>query len=381
VELVTSRLILQSCRIAYFITDRDLSILELGGAVDALCGDHDAALGRSLTDLVPEFIGSESSLSDLLAGRRSQFQLELINRSTPEGDTCYITLTVLPYEGQRTDAAMLIVASDASREASYAQMLNQTRDELRLTCQMRDDLLHTLVHDLCNPLAAIALSLQLLEAKIIDKLSPDLRRTLANARNSTFVMSDLVNNILDMNRLESGQMPLQRESVSLADLVARVLRMQSLLASYKDIRLESDVPPALPDVWADVGLIERVLQNLLRNAIRFTLPGGWVRVTAGWSDGDRDGIASQQAWLSVADSGLSISPELQDRLFQKFAVGQPTERGSDIGLAFCKLAVEAHGGRITADSEPGQGTAFTFTLPIASPDAALLDGEGSALDV
>ncbi len=501
-ELATSQLILQSCRIAYFVTDRDLNVLESGGALDALCGDHEAALGRSLMELVPEFVGSESSLADVSSGRLPQFQLELVNRSAPEGDTCYMTLTALPYAGQRTDAAMLIVASDTSREAGYVQTLNQTRNELRLTCreiagergrlralmqsnrdgivfvgtdlrvqfintpaiqichlpgrperwvtrsildvltalrrhapavarvglaemrrlqamdgppgegecespprvvhwlnlpvladaaplgrllvlqdvteqrrleQMRDDLVHSLVHDLRNPLAAIALSLQLLEVKTADDLSPDLRRTLANARNSTFVMSDLVDNILDMSRLESGQMPLRREAVPMADLVTRVLRTQSLLASYKDLALESDVSPALSDAWADAGMIERVLQNLLRNAIKFTPPGGWVRVAAGQGDGGRDSVAPRYVWVTVADNGPGIPAEVQGRLFQKFAAGQQMERGSGIGLAFCKLAVEAHGGRITVESEPERGTAFTFTLPIA-PGATLAVG-------
>jgi signal transduction histidine kinase len=110
----------------------------------------------------------------------------------------------------------------------------------------------------------------------------------------------------------------------------------------------------------DNEIIGRVLQNLLGNAIKFTPPGGKIEMTAR----PPETTASTLLWVAVSNSGPGIPPEIQDRLFQKFVTGRQEESGSGLGLAFCRLAVEAHGGRIWVESEPGQLTTFQFTLPI-----------------
>jgi signal transduction histidine kinase len=114
-------------------------------------------------------------------------------------------------------------------------------------------------------------------------------------------------------------------------------------------------------VRADEGLIERVLQNLIGNAIKFTPPGGAIGVLA-------EAPSAEPGWvrISIRDTGPGVPDELRGRLFQKFAAGQQAGRGSGLGLAFCRLVVEAHGGRIWAEGEPGQGAIFIFTLPQAS---------------
>jgi signal transduction histidine kinase len=109
-------------------------------------------------------------------------------------------------------------------------------------------------------------------------------------------------------------------------------------------------------------LVERVLQNLVGNAIKFTPPGGVIRLTAAVTAADPDMLT-----VSVSNTGSSVPPEIQQRLFQKFVRGDHKEHGSGLGLAFCRLAVEAHGGRIWAESDPGQTTTFHFTLPLHKP--------------
>ena len=113
----------------------------------------------------------------------------------------------------------------------------------------------------------------------------------------------------------------------------------------------------------DTELIGRVLQNLIGNAIKFTPAGGVIRVSA-----HRDTVDARRVVMSVSDTGPGLPPEVQARLFQKFVRGAGSGRGSGLGLAFCRLAVEAHGGRIWADSTPGQGTVFRFTLPVSQTD-------------
>ena len=239
--------------------------------------------------------------------------------------------------------------------------------EERLAERMRDDLIRTMVHDLRNPLTSLYMALQFMDQPRADNLLPNQRAMLEIALHSTQRMSKLVDNILDVSRLETGQMPLERPPVWLDEFIAGVIRGQSLLAAQKKLRLESDVPPMLPPAWADSRLVERTLENLIGNAIKFTPAGGLVRVAAQTVGHEDNGQGAQvsEVSVSVSDDGPGITPDLQGRLFQKFVTGRQHESGSGLGLTFCKLAIEAHGGRIWVESELGQGTTFTFTLPIA----------------
>ena len=186
---------------------------------------------------------------------------------------------------------------------------------------------------------------------------------VAIALNSTQRMLSLVNAILDVNRLESGQMPLVREPLSLHEAVTEVFRLQLPLVMEKNLRLENTVAPELPAPYVDGGLVRRVLQNLVGNAIKFTPDDGNIRVSAAAEPG------GSRVQVTVRDSGPGLPPEVRGNLFQKFVTGRHRERGSGLGLAYCRLAIEAHGGRIWASSEPGRGAVFHFTLPLNGHDA------------
>jgi signal transduction histidine kinase len=230
---------------------------------------------------------------------------------------------------------------------------------------MREDLTHAMVHDLRNPLTAISASLSFLDEVIADTLLPGQRELWEIAQNSTRGMLKLVNAILELSRLESRQIPLEHTLISLDHLVASVLETQASLATDKGLHLETDVPTTLPPAWADAGLIERVLQNLVDNAIKFTPEGGLVRITARLDGTDQVRVPERSKLLiSVADTGVGIPSEIQERLFQKFVTGQQEKRGNGLGLAFCKMVVEAHGERIWVESTSESGTTFIFTLPL-----------------
>jgi PAS domain S-box-containing protein len=271
----------------------------------------------------------------------------------------------LPVETEGSPLGRLLVLYDVTQE--------------RVLERMRDDLTRTLIHDLRNPLTTISTSLQFME-QVGSNFSPDQNFMLEIARSSTRRMLKLINTILDVSQLESGRMPLRYEPVSLSALVDEALRVQLPLAAGKGVRLESSVSPSLPPAWADAKLIERVLQNLIDNAIRFTPLNGMVQVIAGQAD---DGVTGpeesgqpapvSQLHVSVSNNGPGLAPEVQDRLFQKFVTGGEQGSGTGLGLAFCKLAVEAHGGRIWVESEPDRITTFTFTLPLAGPDSQQAD--------
>ncbi len=228
-----------------------------------------------------------------------------------------------------------------------------------LLVRMRDNLVHTMVHDLRNPLTVISGTLTFLNESVVDVLSPSQRQLWGIAHNSTEGMLQLVNAILEMSRLESREMPLEHTLISLADLATDVLYSQLPLATEKSLHLENDVPADLPLAWADAGLIKRVLQNLVGNAVKFTPAGGVIRVTASADASDQSRLL-----VSVTDTGSGIPPEMQDRLFQKFVTGPHEGRGSGLGLAFCKMVVEAHGERIWLESTSESNTTFTFSLPL-----------------
>lgn len=231
--------------------------------------------------------------------------------------------------------------------------------EERLLEQTRDDLTHTMVHDLRNPLNNIFGAQEMLSD--LGPLNEDQAQVLEVARDSTQRMLALIKAILDISRLESGRMPLERKPISLQVVIGRVLESQRPLSVSKDINLEMQLFAGLPLVFADEGLVERILQNLLGNALKFTPLGGNVLVSAGHDVEQPDFL-----FVRVQDTGPGIPKAIQDRVFQKFTTGKQMGTGSGLGLAFCKMAVEAHGGRIWAKSWPGEGATFTFTLPISS---------------
>lgn len=230
--------------------------------------------------------------------------------------------------------------------------------EERALEKMRDDLIHTMVHDLRNPLTGISGALKLLSNSIPDAaLSSGQRQMFGIIRSSSERMLELVNAILDISRLESGRMPLELRPVALGRLADAALQLLLPAIAEKKQSLERDIPADLPRIVADRQLVERVLQNLVGNAVKFTPEGGQIWVSAALEDGETPCVL-----VSVRDTGEGIPPEIQKQLFQKFVTGRQEGSGSGLGLAFCRMVIEAHGGRIWAENTPDGGAVFCFTL-------------------
>jgi PAS domain S-box-containing protein len=231
--------------------------------------------------------------------------------------------------------------------------------EERMLARLRQDLMQTLVHDLRNPLIAIFGAVELL-VHVSDMPPPQQQQMIGIVQQNATRMSDLINTIMDIGRLESQQMPMSLEPVALDKVVAETFHLQSPLLNARQLQADCQVPSDLAPAWGDARLVRRILQNLIGNAIKFTSEGGWIRVTA------EETISADSLptlLVTVQDNGPGIPVEIAPRLFQKFVTGPQVGRGSGLGLAFCRLAVEAQGGRIWVDSEAGQGTTILFTLP------------------
>ncbi len=224
----------------------------------------------------------------------------------------------------------------------------------------RDDQMYMIVHDLRNPLSNVISSLELLREATRDPSAAPAPAALVNiALRSSRRISHLVESLMDMTRMEAGQFTLSTTTARLGTLIERAVDFVKPMADRKRVPLSVDIASGLPPVLIDVNMIERVVVNLLDNACKFSGSGRPVRISAQ--------RAQDEILVSVRDEGPGISPEDLPRLFQKFSrgihIGGQTP-GTGLGLAFCKLAVEAHGGQISVDSEPGRGSTFTFTLPV-----------------
>lgn len=231
--------------------------------------------------------------------------------------------------------------------------------EDRRARELREDVARMMVHDLRNPLASIGGVLELLTETA--EVPVESRRELGGlALASVRRLEALVGAILDVGLLEGGEMTLSVGSVALEELLHDALEAQRLLAATAGLRLEARVEGA-PIAAVDAQLVGRILQNLIGNSIKFVPAGGRIEVAA--RPAPQDGACVE---VSVSDDGPGLPPEMAGRVFQKFAAGTQARRGSGLGLAFCRLAVEAHGGRIWWEPRPEGGTRFAFTLPTAS---------------
>jgi signal transduction histidine kinase len=223
---------------------------------------------------------------------------------------------------------------------------------------LRDDMIAMIYHDLRSPLSNIVSSLDLMNDIIPEEET--LRMMLNIARNSTGRIQRLVNSLLDINRLESGQQIVDQNAIDPLVLIRESLRDVEPSAAARHQILENKTMGVLPLIWVDVDMVHRVFINLLENAIKYTPVGGRVEIGAQTSSG-----TSIKFW--VRDNGPGISASDRERIFEKFIrlKDKNSPSGLGVGLAFCKLAVLGHGGQIWLESELGKGSTFWLTLPVA----------------
>lgn len=244
-------------------------------------------------------------------------------------------------------------------------ILRQQR-EMEALARLKDDLTHMVVHDMRSPLTGIVGSLSLLESRSPDQMSPFAAEMVGMATKSSQSLLELVNTMLDISRMESGGTVLDLEETDLQPLVDDALVVASVLARDKKLELRVERAPDLPPrAWVDGGKLRRVMENLLVNAVKFTPRGGKVSLHLSWLS------PGSHLVIRVTDTGEGIPLEHQAHVFDRYYQADGARgRGmasSGLGLAFCRLVAQAHGGSIRVSSQPGQGSSFTVDLPARTP--------------
>jgi NtrC-family two-component system sensor histidine kinase KinB len=235
------------------------------------------------------------------------------------------------------------------------------RDVTRLAelDRLKSEFVMTASHELRTPLTSIGMGIDLLLESALTKLNDKEQQLLCAAHEDLQRLKALVNNLLDLSRIEAGKMEMEYSSSPVRPLFEKVVDSFKIPAEQKGVALSFDVPAGLPNVKMDGNKIAWVLTNLIPNALHFTPQGGTIRLL-----GEAFGPFIQ---VSVRDNGLGIPYEYQSKIFDKF-VQVKSEKvlgGSGLGLAICKEIVNAHGGTIWVDSVPGAESTFNFTLPVA----------------
>jgi two-component system sensor histidine kinase/response regulator len=239
--------------------------------------------------------------------------------------------------------------------------LQSSYDKLRELETLRDNLTHMIVHDMRSPLTALDGFIELVKATSGAKLDDSARHYLDVAIAQTAELVGMVNSLLDVNKLESGKMELKRERCDLCGYARDVVEALSSLKETRQMCV--DAPPGGVRAECDGGLMKRVIGNLVGNALKFTPRNGAISVVLR--------PVESEVEVRVDDTGPGIPPEYRERIFEKF-VNVPKEfkgYSTGLGLTFCKLVVDAHGGRIWVESEVGKGSSFRFRIP-AGPKSA-----------
>ncbi|MFN7716784.1 MAG: PAS domain S-box protein [Pseudanabaenaceae cyanobacterium] len=303
----------------------------------------------------------------------------------PGGEIRWIHDRAFPMQGESSQVYLIAgIAEDITVRKVWESQLQYTNAQLARATRLKDEFLASMSHELRTPLNAILGMAEGLQEHVFGELNDRQMKSIQTIERSGTHLLALINDILDLSKVESGQVQLSLTSNAVPLLVQSGLTFIQQQARKKRIEITTKIPPQLPYVEVDQLRIHQVLINLLNNAVKFTPEGGKITVTVAYPcpplpplrNIDTEDLASRKGnfiRISIIDTGIGIAPENINKLFQPFvqidsALNRQYE-GTGLGLALVKRLVELHNGQINVSSEVGRGSCFTFDLP-ASPDTA-----------
>ncbi len=347
-EKQKSEAILASIEDGILVLDREEQVMNMNRPAERLFNVtiRDDQSSVHMTSILSDTQLLEQIRTALRSGKGLQTHDEQrIIRLSPEGNTRYFSYTVTPIRGKERHLLGVVVhMSDVTR--------------LKELDQLKSEFVMAASHELRTPLTSIGMSIGLLKEHVSEKLEAKDRELLDAAQSELRQLKALVSDLLDLSRIETGQITMQYHSTPVAIFAERVRSVFATQLDEKAVTLEVSIPQNLPPVRADANKITWVITNLVSNALRYVESGGHI-----WFEATHNGPFVRMA---VRDDGPGIPPEDQSRIFQKFVqLGNSGDsEGSGLGLAICKEIVRAHGGIIWVESTGGEGSSFLFTLPV-----------------
>jgi len=303
-------------------------------------------------------------------GTRTVLATPLLRQGVPIGVILIRRMEVRPFSDRQialleTFADQAVIAIENVRLFREIQDKNRqlevANERLQELDRLKSDFVSNVSHELRTPLTAIKGAVDLILREVPGPLTEKQIHYLTRVRSNTQHLAGLINDLLDLSKIEEGKIELQTERVSLGGLIHEIMETLKPIAAEKSIESAVTLEPSVL-VWADRDKVTQVLTNLIGNAIKFTPPHGRVMVSSMTQDKD---------WMqvSVSDTGPGILPHERERIFDKFYQiaqnGESKPKGTGLGLAITKALVELHGGKIWVESEPGSGSLFYFTLRAA----------------
>jgi PAS domain S-box-containing protein len=349
----------------------DGTVTSWNAAAERLFGYASAeATGQNIDSLVAKQEDLVDEAANLSGRAVAGEGVHLITRRTrKDGTLVDVDIVAAPIFVAGETVGYYAIYSDISElqrrtrelQAALEQLAEKGR-ELEIASKHKSDFLANMSHELRTPLNAIVGFSQVLREKLFGELSDKQEEYLDDILSSANHLLSLINDILDLSKVEAGQVELEVASFSLREAVQRGIVMVRERASRNGVGLELKLDSAVDLVDGDERRIRQVVFNLLSNAVKFTPEGGRIELTVARRDG--------QVEISVTDTGPGIAAEDQQRIFEEFqqagAGGDEHFEGTGLGLALSKRLVELHGGRIWVESALGRGSTFTFTLPLGS---------------
>ena len=344
-KFVAARLdaIVSGLRDGVLIVDNALTVISINpAALSQFRAGAQQALGRSLVEVTRDFDLVRVAQESIANGTEQATPIDFRRA----GRQFNVRVTPIDHDDRRL--AVLVV---------------QDVTETRQLENVRKDFVANVSHELRTPLASIRVLVETLADGAID--DPEVSTPFLNqVVNEVDRLNELIEDLLDLGRLESGRLPLKRSLVEVERLVQDAIDRVRMQATDAHITIVTDVPQKLPQLNVDISRIEQVMVNLLTNAIKFSPLGATIEIAVG--------CMQDEVWIAVTDHGEGILPEDLPRIFERF---YKTDRardsiGSGLGLAIAKHIVNAHGGKLVAESEYDKGSCFTITLPIQLDDLA-----------
>ena len=326
----------------------------------------------------------------LTQGTITNYELTARARDGVETVVSYNATTF--HDRDRRLQGVFAAARDVTELKLFERTLQQKNAELEDASRMKSEFLANMSHELRTPLNAIIGFSEVLRDGLMGELTDQQRGFIGDIFSSGKHLLSLINDILDLSKVEAGKMTLDLEPVPVASLFANSLSIVREKAAARHIRLELEVAEDLGSIQADARKVKQIVYNLLANAVKFTGEGGQVTLRAGRvpraAVGQLSGVWRGRCFpladsefadylmISVTDSGIGISPEGLERLFKPFSqIDSGLARrfeGTGLGLAMVKLLAELHGGAVAVESEVDQGSCFTVWLPLRTLEDGLL---------